>query len=378
MMLDFCHKSLAAKQWNDELRSYIYGVHDLLLCHLRKKCSKDDLIQMHKSLIEKYRKYCNGDFSKLPADNYSYSYIGYHLELSQFYDEFPKIYLDFDFIQAAIVHSGLNNLLIDLNNYREYITKYYDPVYEARFSDLEKFLEEKASVIAEHRRKKCLDIVQIAMSHSHPGYVRETAEKLARERFKHLYVFHDKKLGQMGLPYYSEELSTEAYTSCFACEPDLVLVGNGAGEVLLWDSTYKRQKVFSGHDKNYRIKKIVVSSEGDCFLSLDDHGIVKLFILSDDETYEQTNVAVLSPRQKQSFWSGIFTSKIPRDDSSLIFSVTDERILDMTFGHDNSYIAACTDKGTIRVRVDFYNYKNDKNYCDTITLYLILDLGSPW
>ncbi|CAK9826161.1 Apoptotic protease-activating factor 1 [Anthophora retusa] len=347
MMLDLCHKSLAAKQWNDELRSYIYGVHDLLLCHLRKKFSKNDLIKMHRSLIEKYRKYCNGDFSKLPADNYIYSYIGYHLEQGQLYEEFSNIYLDFNFIQATVVHSGLNNLLIDLNNYRKYITKNNDPIYEVCFNDLDKFLEEQASIIAEHRRKKCLDIVQIAMNHPYEGYVKETAMKLAKERSKHLYIFHNKKFGQMDIPC-SEEMSTEICTTCFACDPDLILIGNASGEIFLWDSAFKRQKIFSGHDKKSKIKKIVISSEGDCFLSLDDHGIVKLFRLSDDENYEH-NIAVLSPRQKQSFWSGIFSSTIPHDDSSIAFSVTDEIILDMTFTHDNKCIAASTNRGTIRI-----------------------------
>ncbi|KOC61301.1 Apoptotic protease-activating factor 1 [Habropoda laboriosa] len=347
MMLDLCHKSLAAKQWNDELRSYIYGVHDLLLCHLRKKFSKNELIKMHQSLIEKYRKYCNDDFSKLPADNYIYSYIGYHLQQAHLYEEFPKIYLDFDFIQATVVNSGLNNLLFDLNNYRKYITKNNDPIYEVRFTDLEKFLEEQASIIVEHRRKKCLDIVQIAMNYSYDGYVKETAIKLARERSKHLYIFHNKKLGQMYVPC-SEETSTEIYTTCFAYDRDLILIGNGSGEIFLWDSVYKGQKIFSGHDKNSKIKKIVISNEEDCFLSLDDHGIVKLFRLSDHENDEH-NIAVLSPRQKQSSWSGIFTSTIPPDDSLITFSIADETILDMTFTHDNNHVAACTNRGTIRI-----------------------------
>ncbi|XP_060817084.1 apoptotic protease-activating factor 1 isoform X1 [Bombus pascuorum] len=348
MMLDLCHKSLAAKQWNAELRSYIYGVHDLLLCHLRKKFSESELVEMHRSLIEKYRKYCNGDFSKLPADNYSYSYIGYHLEQAKLYDEFPNIYLDFDFIQQAIIHSGLNNLLIDLNNYEKYITKNYDQVYEMRLADLEKFLEEQSSVIAEHRRKNCLDIVQIALSHPYEGYVKDTATQLAKERSKYLYIFHAKKLRHMDMPL-SEEVLTKVHALCFTCDPNLILIGNGRGEIFLWDIFYKMQKVFTGHDKNCCIKKIIISNEGDCFLSLDDHGVVKLFRLFDDENYKQNNVAVLSPRQKQSFWSGIFTSKVPHDDSSVVFSVPGEVILDMSFAHDSSSVAACTNKGTIRI-----------------------------
>ncbi|KZC07642.1 PREDICTED: apoptotic protease-activating factor 1 [Dufourea novaeangliae] len=348
MMLELCHKSLAAKQWNNELHSYIYGVHDLLLCHLRKKFSEDQLVQMHRSLIEKYRKYCGGDFSKLPADNYSYSYIGYHLEKAKLYDEFPNMYFNFDFIESTIRHSGLSNLLIDLENYRKYITKDSDPVLLTHLVDLEKFLEEQASVIAKHRHKKCLDIVQIAMNHPYEGFVKDTAIKLAKKRSKNLYVLHDKTMGQMDTPW-SEEMSTEICTSCFASDPELILLGNGAGEIFLWDSIYKRQKIFSGHDKSSSIKKIIISTDGDCFLSLDDQGIVKLFRLSDDENYDHNHIVLLSPRQKQSFWSGIFASKFPRDDSSIEFFVDGEIILDMTFAQDNNCIAACTNRGTIRV-----------------------------
>ncbi|CAL7936563.1 unnamed protein product [Xylocopa violacea] len=369
IMLDLCHKSLAARQWNDELDSYIYGVHDLLLCHLRKKCDKNDLIKMHKSLIEKYRKHCKDDFSKLPADNYSYSYIGYHLEQAELYDKFSEIYLDFDFIQASIIHSGLNNLLIDLNNYKAYITNCSDLEYEKLFDDLKKFLREQSCIIAEHRRKQCLDIIQIAMSHPDQGYVKDTAIELARDRSYLLYLFHNKKLGQMDIPF-SEEMSTEVSTSCFTCDPSVILFGNRTGEIYLWDSFYKRQKLFSGHDQNSCIKKIIISNEGDCFLSLDDHGTVKLFRLSNDENYEQSNIAVLTPKQKQIFWKGIFTNKVHHDDSSVVFSVPNEKILDMTFAHDNSRIAACTDKGTIMVWDRFGNVLSNKNHNPQSSSYL--------
>nr|XP_033321533.1 apoptotic protease-activating factor 1 isoform X1 [Megalopta genalis]XP_033321534.1 apoptotic protease-activating factor 1 isoform X1 [Megalopta genalis] len=347
MMLELSHKSLAARQWNNELRSYIYGVHDLLLCHLRKKFSNDELTQMHKSFIEKYRKKCNGDFSKLPADNYSYSYIGHHLKEAKLYEEFPKIYFNFDFIQATIEHSGLTNLLIDLDNYREYITRNSDPVLKMRLTDLEKFLEEQAGVIAKCRYKKCLDIVQIAMNHPYEGFVKDTAIKLAKERTKSLYVLHDKRMGQMYMPW-SEEMLTEICTVCFAHDPDLILVGNEAGEIFLWNSIYKRQQIFNGHNKS-RIRKIVVSSDHDCFLSLDDHGIIKLFRLYNDADYDKDQIVLLNPKQKQPFWREIFTGKYSHDDSSKVFSVDKEIILDMTFAQDNNYIAVCTNKGTIKV-----------------------------
>ncbi|KAG7206909.1 hypothetical protein KM043_000802 [Ampulex compressa] len=348
MMLDLCHKSLAAKRWNDGLDSYIYGVHDLLLSHLRKKITPIKLKEMHRSFIEKYRNYCNNDFSKLPEDNYSHSYIGHHLEQAELYDEFPKLYLDFNFIQAKIMYTGLSNLLIDLKNYRKYITKGYDKDYEMKVLDLEKFLEEQASVIAKHRHRSCLDMIQIAMNHPYPGYITNCAKKLAIERPKYLYLTHEKILGQINAGL-SEEVSTIVSTSRFTDDPNLILIGNELGEILLWDSVHKKQRVFHGYSNKCSIKKIIVSGKGDCFLTLSDSGEVKLFTLNNDEDTDQNFIHAQSPRQKQTFWSGIFTSNISQDDSVSRFYINGEIILDMTFGDNDDYIAACTNTGTIRV-----------------------------
>ncbi|XP_071562800.1 uncharacterized protein [Temnothorax nylanderi] len=351
LMLDLCHKSLAAKKWNNDLKTYIYGVHDLLLYHLRKKQTPDELTQMHKSIIEKYRTYCNNDFSKLPDDNYIYSYIGYHLEQAKLFEEFQPLYLNFDFIQAKLIHAGLNDILLDLRKYRKYITssdKQED--YVEKVSDIERFLQEQASVIVEHKRKKCLDIIQIAMDHPYEGYVAQTAKNLAMTRQNYLYLSH-KKSPQYANMSMTEEISTGICTSSFTDDPELILTGNTSGKIILWNSESKQEKVFNGHREGYSIKKVIVSTAGDCFLSLSSAGIIKLFSLSNDndEIFDQHYTHIESPRQKQSSWSGFFTNANDQDDSLTEFLVENEIILDMAFGHEDKYIAACTDKATIQI-----------------------------
>lgn len=346
-MLDLCHKSLAAKKWNKDLKTYIYGVHDLLLCHLRKKLKQDELTQLHKSVIEKYRAHCGNDFSKLPDDNYIYSYIGHHLEQAQLFANFPQLYLDFDFIQAKIMYAGLSDLLLDLRKYRKYITAHGEN-YEARVFDLERFLQEQASVIVQHKHKKCLDIIQIAMKHPYQGYVEQTAKALAVKRQYHLYFYPDN-VEHVDMPL-TEEISTDICTSSFTDDPDLILSGNTSGKIILWNCESKRQKVFNGHSEDCFIKKILVSANGDCFLSLSSNGVIKLFLLTSSDMYDdQTNVTVESPRQKQSSWSGFFANVNEQDDSLLEFSIKNEIILDMAFGYEDKSVAACTDKGTIQV-----------------------------
>ncbi|XP_067209405.1 apoptotic protease-activating factor 1 isoform X2 [Linepithema humile] len=345
LMLDLCHKSLAAKKWNKDLRSYIYGVHDLLLCHLRKKLTPDELTKMHRSIVEKYRKCCDNNFSKLPDDNYIYSYIGYHLEQSKYFSQFPQLYFDFDFIQAKIMHVGLSDLLLDLKKYREYITSNNDE-NETKVSDIERFLQEQASVIIEHKRKNCLDIIQIAMNHSYQGYVAQKAKYLATSREMYLYLSHDKKLKHIDIPL-TEEISTSICTSSFTDDPNLILTGNVSGKIYLWNCESKQPKIFNGHSEESSIKKVIVSTNGDCFLALSSIGIIKLFLLLNDEV-EQNHVHVDSPRQKQSCWSGLFGNISDKDDSLIEFSIKNEIILDMAFGYEDKYVAACSNK-TVKI-----------------------------
>ncbi|XP_014474786.1 PREDICTED: apoptotic protease-activating factor 1 isoform X2 [Dinoponera quadriceps] len=345
LMLDLCHKSLAAKQWNKDTKSYIYGVHDLLLSHLRKKLKPDELTQLHKSVVEKYRKYCNNDFSKLPNDNYIYSYIGHHLEQAKLYEDFPKLYLNFDFIQAKIMHSGLSDLLLDLTKYRTYITCDSNKEY---VSDLETFLQEQVSVIAEHRRKKCLDIIQIAMNSLHEGYITQKARDLATERQKYLYLSHDKKPAQTNTAL-SEEMSTEICISSFTDDPNLILTGYTSGKVILWNCENKQQTAFNSRSNESPVKKIVVSEDGNEFLILTDDGVVKMFHLSYDEQDYRCCTRVRSPKEKQASWTGFFTNDNNQDDSLSKLSINDEIILDVIFGNEDEFIATCTNTGEIQI-----------------------------
>ncbi|XP_011155807.2 apoptotic protease-activating factor 1 isoform X1 [Solenopsis invicta] len=351
LMLDLCHKSLVAKKWNKDLKTYIYGVHDLLLCHLRKR-THAKLNQMHKSIITEYRKYCKNDFSKLPDDNYIYSYIGYHLEQGQLFEGFRLLYLNLDFIQAKLIHAGLNDVLLDLRKYRNYITLDKDE-FERMVSDIERFLQKHASVIVEHKHKKCLDIIQIAMSYPHEGYIAQTAKILAVQRQKYLYLSHEKSRHHITpLMPLTDEISMNVCTSSFANDPDFILTGNTSGKIILWDSVRKQHKIFNGHKEDCSIKKIVVSTDGDCFLSLSNDGIIKLFSLitnEDNEIFDQYYMHVDSPRQKQTCYSSFFTNLDGQDDSLAKFWVENEIINDMAFGYEDKYIVACTDKTTIQI-----------------------------
>ncbi|XP_011876259.1 PREDICTED: apoptotic protease-activating factor 1 isoform X2 [Vollenhovia emeryi] len=347
LMLDLCHKSLAAKKWNNDLKTYIYGVHDLLLCHLRKKRTDSELMQMHETIVKNYRTYCNNDFSKLPNDNYIYSYIGYHLDQANLFKEFQPLYTNFDFIQAKLIHASVNDLLLDLKKYRIHITYDKEDCME-KVSDIESFLQMQASIIVEHKRKKCLDIIQIAMDHPYEGYISQTAKYLAMTKPEYLYLSHKKSFQYFNKPVI-EEMSADICTSSFTDYPELILTGNTSGKIILWDFESKQQKIFNGHRKGFCIKKVLVSTAGDCFISLSDAGIIKLFPLFNEKSDIDYSINLDSPRQRQNSWSGFFANLDGQDDSLLEFCVENEKILDMAFGHEDKYIAACTDKATIQL-----------------------------
>ena len=349
-MLDFCHKSLAAKKWNDDLHSYIYGVHDLLLCHLRQKLSQDQLRDKHRLFIEKYRKYCNGDFSKLPNDNYSFSYIGHHLEQAEMYDEFYSLYTSFDFIQAKITYTGLSDLFIDLKKYRKYITKNGNRTIESNLVDLEKFLENHANTLAKHRLMKCLDLVQIALDYPDDGFIKDTAKKLALSKTFSLYLSHQRNA--MTNPYlnFCEEVITNASTVVFTNEPNHILVGSHNGDIILWDCENRKPEFFHGHNKKYAIKKIILSLKGDFFLALSEDGSMKLFLLNESEHINNgLNIPIQSPQHKQTFWRNFFETT--HDDSLKTLSIHNEFISDMKFAQTDNRIAACTTTGTVVVCV---------------------------
>lgn len=355
-MLDFCHKSLAAKKWNENLRSYIYGVHDLLLCHLRKKLTPTEMRDKHRLFIEKYRKYCKGDFSKLPDDNYSFSYIGHHLEQAELFDDFHALYTNFDFLQAKINKTGLSDLLIDLKKYRKYITKNGNEEIESHLSDMETFFENHASTLARHRHMKCLDLVQIALDHLADGFVKKETNKLALSRPNSLFFSHQRKSLYSISPYlnFCQEIAANASTVVFTEELSHVLVGSDEGDVILWDCQNRKPKIFSGHNKKYPIKKIVLSMNGYYFLALSGDGNLKMFVLNDNEfTRNGLSMPVQSPRQKQVFWKNFFDPV--HDDSIKTFDINREHITDMKFSFSNNNVAACTSLGTVAVCIDTHS-----------------------
>ncbi|KAK0174087.1 hypothetical protein PV328_007201 [Microctonus aethiopoides] len=347
IMLSLCHKSLAVRLWNADLNIYIYGIHDLLVCHLRNKIVPAELANQHRRFVEKIYRYCDNDYSKLPLDNYSYSYIGHHLEQAKMFNEFRKIYLDLNFLQAKIHNSGINDLLIDYQKYRKYITN-HDENLEENILNLESFVQTHARILADHRYRKCIDLVQIALNHHQPGFCYDAARKFADLHENYFYFFHEKEHQFPDSPI-SNEVPAELTTVNFTDDSDQILIGDKHGQVRQCDG--KNWHPFNGHEKS-EIMKVIVSTNGDYFLALNNKSTIKRFFLQQKDEYENMSYNdgdnnVTTPREKQSFWSAIHRET--KDISVTTYIVEDQQISDMALSSDNKYVAACTTKGIIVV-----------------------------
>lgn len=344
ILLKLCHKSLAVKQWNEGLKCYVYGIHDLLLSHLRSGFDKSQLQAMHKNFVEKYIGYCNNDFSRLPNDNYSYSYIGHHLERADMIDRFD-VFLDLKFIESKISKAGISDLLIDLEKYKNYITK--DDRSLIKWKSLSNFLREQAALIAEHRRKNCLSIVQIAMNYNVDGYVRQEALRLARLETDLLFLHNDNSIDYETDT--CEEVPAEISVISYTNIADHTLIGTNSGEIYVWDENNKNI-IEQYHSLSSKIKKILVANDSEFFLVLSEDGIVKLFELSSSlnntGTSPVSTIQVQSPRCKQNYYSDFWSS--PENSSTLNF---DEKIEDITLSSDDQHVAYCTKYGKIKVKI---------------------------
>lgn len=123
IMTSLKNKSLLVSSYNQQLNTYVYGIHDLLLNYLKQLLTPYELKELHLNLIQKYREYCKNNFANLPNDNYIFSYIGHHLYEAKLFDEFPVLYFDLNFIGAKLKAVGPADLLTDFCRYHDYITK---------------------------------------------------------------------------------------------------------------------------------------------------------------------------------------------------------------------------------------------------------------
>lgn len=123
LMTQLEKKALVMSFFNSDLKIYVYMIHNLLSCKLRKMLSETRSIELHQKLIEACENVISvGDLKEMEADDYILQYFGYHLQKAEMFEKF-NVYFNLTFIAAKIKVVGCADLLRDFQIYRKHITK---------------------------------------------------------------------------------------------------------------------------------------------------------------------------------------------------------------------------------------------------------------
>uniref|UniRef100_A0A1Y1N3Z0 CARD domain-containing protein n=1 Tax=Photinus pyralis TaxID=7054 RepID=A0A1Y1N3Z0_PHOPY len=307
-MQELQNKSLIVSYYNQELKTYVYGVHDLFLAYLKEKLSADALVAQHKQLISSYKRVSNDNFANLPNDNYIYQYLGYHLKHAQCYNEF-SVYFDLKFIGAKIKAIGTADLLRDYQLYKNYITR-NDEVLLKKLGEYINFVKARGHDLYKYSD---MDIIQCGLGQPKDSSIYNAALVLAKEQPQSLYLQLQSSQENVYFTH-TLDLQQDVSAACFTCDVDQILVGMKNGDINLWEQSRNHKLyVFPGHTDT--ILHLRFCPDGNGFLSVSEDGCVKIWNLdgvvlrnSNGEIYDENgfNDHIPSPRTKQSYWQNFY------------------------------------------------------------------------
>ncbi|CAN8006266.1 unnamed protein product [Ixodes hexagonus] len=153
--------------------SRTYGIHDLYLSFLRKKCPS--LRDLHRRFVEALlRKWCP---TEIPCERgYLYWYLGYHLDEADMGHEFRQIFLDLHFVERKVRCNCPSDLTADLQRYERHFQGSPEAAQERL--DLLRFLQPNTHILSD----PSTDVVQLALCQPRTSTVYPKAQALARQR----------------------------------------------------------------------------------------------------------------------------------------------------------------------------------------------------
>lgn len=111
----------------------------------------------------------------MPDDGYFFFYIGYHIKEAERNELFPKIFLDFGFLEQKLRATGLPNTIGDLKLYRQLIANSIAR-NESFLDELLQFLKSSEEVIC-----KSGDTCMLQYAMTAGGLLQEEAIKQAKQ-----------------------------------------------------------------------------------------------------------------------------------------------------------------------------------------------------
>ncbi|XP_065223412.1 apoptotic protease-activating factor 1 isoform X2 [Planococcus citri] len=300
IMKAFEKKCLVISTWNTQLRCYVYGVHDLLLDYLKRRLTSIELQALHQKLINRYREKFGQDFVKFPRDdNYIFLYLGYHLKEAGCLSEFPKLYLDLEFIETKILIHGAADVLYDFKKYKDFITTTENNT--KKYEELYSFV----SRIGICRVLSSSDIVQFALAQCKESYVYKMGEEMAKKSDKKYFEYLTEIPKECSSPDV-HPLRGEKITAAIFTSDGNAIVANANNQIKVIDmKTHETIITYEGHGE--KITRLALSSLKVFFLSSSEGCEVKIWYLNGyggKEAFEKPRTP--SPSLSQRAWTDNF------------------------------------------------------------------------
>uniref|UniRef100_T1JAA0 CARD domain-containing protein n=1 Tax=Strigamia maritima TaxID=126957 RepID=T1JAA0_STRMM len=248
IMITFVKKSLVIRSWDDEGRTYLYIVHNLLLEYLKQK-NTSNIAKFHKQLIERYQEKCDGKWHLLGDDSYIFESIGYHLHMAGLKDIMKEIYFDFKFIKAKIDNTmGCANLLYD---YQKYFKDLTEPDFTKKLRDFIHFIRVNSDLLSD----KNFDCLQLALCQPETSEVYKQARQMIPSCNQNAFYFDwCNKDNNKGACVSSCNIHKAAVRSAiFTPTGCRVISCDDDGMIRIWDSnSVKELCEIQGHNSRIR------------------------------------------------------------------------------------------------------------------------------
>ncbi|XP_029839301.2 apoptotic protease-activating factor 1 isoform X1 [Ixodes scapularis] len=152
--------------------SRTYGIHDLYLSFLRKKCPS--LKDLHRRFVEALLRKWHP--TEIPCERgYLYWYLGYHLDEADMGEEFRRIFLDLHFVERKVKCNCPSDLTADLQRYERH---FQESEAARERGDLLHFLQPNTHILSD----PSTDVVQLALCQPRTSTIYPKARALARRR----------------------------------------------------------------------------------------------------------------------------------------------------------------------------------------------------
>ncbi|CAH1261258.1 unnamed protein product [Diabrotica balteata] len=324
IMSTLAGKSLVVRFFHTDLNIYIYGIHDIYLSYL-KEVTKENRKILHRKLLTGYDKITNSDYTKLPDDNYTLQFIGYHMFHGEEFEKF-KEFLNLNFLELKIKAVGTEDVLRDMDKYRNYITRKENHV-EEKLRQYKDFIKRCGGHLYSYMQT---NIVQYALKENKDSYVFKDAMNIAKTS-PHLYFQLQKSCEELDL-IQNIPIKDDIHSACYVDSPNRILIGTVKGNIkLFYERSVTEISNFVGHAG--AITNLIISPDKRYFLSISIDSTIKLWKFAPDSSRNSRDFsngfekglieAVVSPKNKQPHWLDIHTADRGQIKPSKTFKAED-------------------------------------------------------